>query len=133
MFSNCRRYNEEGSMIYEDAIKLQKVLMDRVKELGPLTESASAKKATPKTLVHNSFFKNLFRWIFKCNSSLFISTKKKSKIEFWLIKSNNFFCNLKNSASNNNNYLPISTPTYSTIHSWLIVHNLAHIYSNYTS
>ncbi|XP_046678722.1 protein polybromo-1 isoform X3 [Homalodisca vitripennis] len=50
MFSNCKQYNEEGSMIYEDAIKLQKVLMDRVKELGPLTNDIIMKKTTPRTL-----------------------------------------------------------------------------------
>lgn len=41
MFRNCREYNEEGSLIYEDAITLEKVLMDYVKE-GP------AEKKTPK-------------------------------------------------------------------------------------
>lgn len=30
MFSNCRQYNEEGSMIYNDAMLLEKVLMDKV-------------------------------------------------------------------------------------------------------
>lgn len=36
MFRNCREYNEEGSLIYEDAITLEKILMDQVKkELGP--------------------------------------------------------------------------------------------------
>lgn len=46
MFSNCKRYNEEGSMIYDDAIKLQKVLVDKVKELGPLTSEGTT-TATP--------------------------------------------------------------------------------------
>lgn len=55
MFSNCKRYNEEGSMIYDDAIKLQKVLVDKVKELGPLNSEGTttitpAKKAI-RTLV----------------------------------------------------------------------------------
>ncbi|XP_054286185.1 protein polybromo-1-like isoform X2 [Macrosteles quadrilineatus] len=52
MFDNCKRYNEEGSMIYDDAIKLQKILMGRVKELGPLpdTPGSSAKKSAPRTL-----------------------------------------------------------------------------------
>ncbi|CAG7824490.1 unnamed protein product [Allacma fusca] len=35
MFDNCRLYNEEGSMIYEDANKLEKLLLDKIKELGP--------------------------------------------------------------------------------------------------
>ena len=34
-------------MIYEDANRLQKVLMDRVKELGPLPDQAP-KKTTPR-------------------------------------------------------------------------------------
>ncbi|XP_066994132.2 protein polybromo-1 isoform X3 [Anabrus simplex] len=40
MFNNCRQYNEEGSMIYEDANKLEEVLMEKVKELGPMPEYA---------------------------------------------------------------------------------------------
>ncbi|XP_044737785.1 protein polybromo-1 isoform X3 [Chrysoperla carnea] len=30
MFSNCRQYNEENSMIYNDAILLERVLMDKI-------------------------------------------------------------------------------------------------------
>ncbi|XP_049837847.1 protein polybromo-1 isoform X3 [Schistocerca gregaria] len=45
MFNNCRQYNEEGSMIYEDANKLEEVLMEKVKELGALQESV---KKTPR-------------------------------------------------------------------------------------
>ncbi|KAL1139328.1 hypothetical protein AAG570_006314 [Ranatra chinensis] len=48
MFANCRRYNEEGSMIYEDAINLERVLMDKVKELGPLEKVPMSEKKTPK-------------------------------------------------------------------------------------
>lgn len=36
MFDNCRQFNEEGSLIYEDANTLEKVLLDRSKELGSL-------------------------------------------------------------------------------------------------
>lgn len=36
MFDNCRQFNEEGSLIYEDANTLEKVLLDRSKELGPV-------------------------------------------------------------------------------------------------
>lgn len=46
MFSNCRRYNEVGSTIYEDAVTLEKVLLDRVKELGPLPDSCRYVKAS---------------------------------------------------------------------------------------
>lgn len=47
MFRNCRQYNENGSVIYEDAKTLEKVLMDKVKELGPLQEVKS--KSTGST------------------------------------------------------------------------------------
>ncbi|KAK9506268.1 hypothetical protein O3M35_008237 [Rhynocoris fuscipes] len=36
MFANCRKYNEEGSMIYKDALNLERILTEKVKELGPL-------------------------------------------------------------------------------------------------
>ncbi|XP_037079374.1 protein polybromo-1-like [Pollicipes pollicipes] len=36
MFNNCRQYNEEGSVIYDDANVLERVLMSKVRELGPL-------------------------------------------------------------------------------------------------
>ncbi|XP_014249170.1 protein polybromo-1 isoform X5 [Cimex lectularius] len=52
MFQNCRKYNEEGSMIYEDALKLEKILMNKVKELGPLPdpEKKPIEKKTPKSI-----------------------------------------------------------------------------------
>ena len=34
MFNNCRQYNEENSVIYEDANTLEKVLFDKARELG---------------------------------------------------------------------------------------------------
>ncbi|XP_070490389.1 protein polybromo-1 isoform X5 [Chironomus tepperi] len=34
MFNNCRKYNEENSMIYDDANMLERVLNDRLKELS---------------------------------------------------------------------------------------------------
>ncbi|XP_071450417.1 protein polybromo-1 isoform X3 [Hetaerina americana] len=43
MFNNCRQYNEEGSMIYEDANKLESVLMEKVREFGP-TQEVNAKR-----------------------------------------------------------------------------------------
>ena len=36
MFSNCRLYNEEGSVIYEDANLLEKVLLSKAREIGVL-------------------------------------------------------------------------------------------------
>lgn len=35
MFSNCKHYNEDNSQIYKDAVALENVLSDRIKELGP--------------------------------------------------------------------------------------------------
>lgn len=35
MFNNCRQYNEEGSLIYEDANKLEQVLNDKLRVMGP--------------------------------------------------------------------------------------------------
>lgn len=47
MFSNCRNFNEENSVIYKDANNLEKVLNDKLKELGPLPDTP--KKPTVKT------------------------------------------------------------------------------------
>lgn len=38
MFSNCRKYNEEASMIYEDANHMEKVLNEKLKELSGITD-----------------------------------------------------------------------------------------------
>lgn len=38
MFSNCRKYNEENSMIYDDANRLEKVLNSKLKELSGVTD-----------------------------------------------------------------------------------------------
>ncbi|XP_075218433.1 protein polybromo isoform X4 [Lycorma delicatula] len=51
MFSNCRQYNEECSMIHEDAVRLEKVLMDKVKELGPLPDPATAAALSAKKAI----------------------------------------------------------------------------------
>lgn len=48
MFRNCRKFNEVGSLIYDDAVKLEKILMNKVKELGPL-ETPKSDKKIPKT------------------------------------------------------------------------------------
>ncbi|XP_076646404.1 protein polybromo isoform X1 [Halictus rubicundus] len=53
MFNNCRQYNEEGSLIYEDANTLEKVLMDKVKELGPLPETPKPVKSSASTPTRN--------------------------------------------------------------------------------
>jgi hypothetical protein len=47
MFNNCRQYNEEGSMIYEDANKLEEVLAEKMREMGLGTiESVPAASAS---------------------------------------------------------------------------------------
>lgn len=38
MFANCRKYNEENSMIYNDANLLERVLNDKLKELSGITD-----------------------------------------------------------------------------------------------
>lgn len=44
MFSNCRLYNEEGSSIYEDANILERVLMNKAKDMGIITTIDKMKK-----------------------------------------------------------------------------------------
>lgn len=54
MFRNCRQYNEVGSSIYEDAKVLEKVLMDKVKELGPVPDPPKpTAKSTGSTPTRN--------------------------------------------------------------------------------
>ena len=36
LFNNARQYNEEGSMVYEDADFLEKLFKDKCKDLGIL-------------------------------------------------------------------------------------------------
>lgn len=44
MFLNCRKYNEEGSMIYEDANILERALNEKLKEFSGLND----RRLTPK-------------------------------------------------------------------------------------
>ncbi|XP_063896079.1 protein polybromo-1 isoform X2 [Helicoverpa armigera] len=44
MFSNCRQFNEEGSMIYEDANLLERVMNEKLKEVN---NSSSFERKTP--------------------------------------------------------------------------------------
>jgi protein polybromo-1 len=43
MFNNCRKYNEENSMIYDDANMLERVLNDRLKELSGVSDNRRPK------------------------------------------------------------------------------------------
>lgn len=47
MFSNCRRYNEEGSMIYEDSNILERALNEKLKEFSGIND----RRLVPKTYV----------------------------------------------------------------------------------
>jgi len=42
MFRNCREYNEEESSIFKDAITLEKVLVNYVRELGMVVDDPPA-------------------------------------------------------------------------------------------
>lgn len=35
MFANCKKYNEDGSQIYRDAVALENLLQEKLKEFGP--------------------------------------------------------------------------------------------------
>lgn len=64
MFNNCRQYNEEGSLIYEDANTLEKVLMDKIKELGPLPDTSKS-KSTASTPTRNVGYVSLCKEVKK--------------------------------------------------------------------
>lgn len=64
MFNNCRQYNEEGSLIYEDANTLERVLMDKVKELGPLPDTSKS-KSTASTPTRNVGYVSLYKEVKK--------------------------------------------------------------------
>lgn len=55
MFNNCRTYNEEGSSIFEDANTLERILLERVRELGPLPDVKTGKSATSTPTKHVGF------------------------------------------------------------------------------
>lgn len=44
MFLNCRKYNEEGSMIYEDSNILERALNEKLKEFSGICD----RRLTPK-------------------------------------------------------------------------------------
>ncbi|XP_062532294.1 protein polybromo-1 isoform X2 [Bombyx mori] len=45
MFSNCRHFNEEGSMVYEDANLLERVMNEKIKELNSNYEKKTPMKS----------------------------------------------------------------------------------------
>ena len=44
MFENCRQYNEDNSQIYQDAVTLEALLAQKLRELGPLPSTAEKPK-----------------------------------------------------------------------------------------
>uniref|UniRef100_W4VRH5 Putative chromatin remodeling complex rsc subunit rsc1/polybromo n=1 Tax=Corethrella appendiculata TaxID=1370023 RepID=W4VRH5_9DIPT len=60
MFSNCRKYNEEGSMIYEDANLLERVLNEKLKEFSGITyRKITGTSATPKLKTYQNMKKRI--------------------------------------------------------------------------
>lgn len=47
MFANCRKYNQEGSRIYEDANILERALNEKLKEFSGIND----RRLTPKMYV----------------------------------------------------------------------------------
>lgn len=54
MFANCRKYNEEGSMIYEDANILERALNEKLKEFSGIQD----RRLTPKMYLFLSYIWN---------------------------------------------------------------------------
>ncbi|XP_058823523.1 protein polybromo-1 isoform X2 [Topomyia yanbarensis] len=92
MFSNCRKYNEEGSQIYEDANILEKALNEKLKEFSSISKRLSTPKPTtrakPKLNTLESKLKHLYETVReyrepKANRQLsFIFVKLPSKNEY---------------------------------------------------
>ncbi|XP_065079040.1 protein polybromo-1 isoform X3 [Ochlerotatus camptorhynchus] len=91
MFSNCRKYNEEGSMIYDDANILEKALNEKLKEFSSISKRFSTpkvSKAKNKLNTLESKLKHLYDTIReyrepKANRQLsFIFMKLPSKNEY---------------------------------------------------
>eukprot|EP00095_Tigriopus_kingsejongensis_P009080 maker-scaffold742_size103727-snap-gene-0.20 protein:Tk09080 transcript:maker-scaffold742_size103727-snap-gene-0.20-mRNA-1 annotation:"protein polybromo-1 isoform x2" len=59
MFTNCRRYNEEGSDIYEDANVLEKVLVSKARDMGLTTSKGRKKKSYRASEKIKSLFETL--------------------------------------------------------------------------
>ncbi|XP_067123626.1 protein polybromo-1 isoform X3 [Centruroides vittatus] len=51
MFNNCRQYNEEGSQIYRDAETLERILLERIRDLGPLSEIHKSARISGKRTI----------------------------------------------------------------------------------
>ncbi|XP_058063027.1 protein polybromo-1 [Anopheles bellator] len=54
MFSNCRKYNEEGSMIYEDANILEKALNEKLKEFSGINRKPNVTTKIIKPIRKNN-------------------------------------------------------------------------------
>lgn len=89
MFSNCRKYNEEGSQIYDDANILEKVLNEKLKEFSHISKRLNTpKKPKTKGMSLEAKLKHLYDTIReyrepKANRQLsFIFMKLPSKNEY---------------------------------------------------
>lgn len=57
MFSNCQKYNEDGSLIYSDATTLDRVLMEKIQELNQV-DTSSGKGKSIKRNKYNQYISN---------------------------------------------------------------------------
>lgn len=90
MFSNCRRYNEDNSIIYMDADRLEKELDQKIKDLGPLLtveQHRSKKESTRPSSAIQMKIKTLYEAVrdYKDSNNRLLSTifqKLPSRNEF---------------------------------------------------
>ncbi len=54
MFENCRKYNEDGSQIYQDAGVLERLLRTKLAELGPVATASNAERSKGRERVRPS-------------------------------------------------------------------------------
>ncbi|XP_055539824.1 protein polybromo-1 isoform X1 [Wyeomyia smithii] len=66
MFSNCRKYNEEGSMIYEDANILEKALNEKLKEFSSISKRLSTPKAASRAKNKLNTLESKLKHLYDC-------------------------------------------------------------------
>ncbi|XP_055608504.1 protein polybromo-1 isoform X2 [Uranotaenia lowii] len=92
MFSNCRKYNEEGSLIFEDSKTLEKAMNDKLKEFSGLSRKSSTPRAPSKAKAKQQTLESKLKHLYetvreyrepKANRQLsFIFMKLPSKNEY---------------------------------------------------
>ncbi|KAF4526534.1 hypothetical protein B566_EDAN005901 [Ephemera danica] len=65
MFNNCRQYNEEGSVIYEDANKLERLMMEQAQSSPSSERRFVPRSAGPKVKKLQSVLYNKLRILFE--------------------------------------------------------------------